>query len=79
LVGDLFRFIASAGPPSDDITLPPRLTPLAWRTKQLIASLVRAGKTYDAFSILFLMAKAGEVQTLLQTIENILTSRCGCL
>ncbi|MEP6569103.1 MAG: HEAT repeat domain-containing protein [Acidobacteriota bacterium] len=28
------------------------------------------GKTYDAFSILFLMAKAGEVQTLLQTIER---------
>jgi HEAT repeat protein len=27
-------------------------------------------KTYDAFSILFLMAKAGEVQTLLQTIEK---------
>ena len=27
-------------------------------------------KTYDAFSILFLMAKAGEVQALLQTIEK---------
>jgi HEAT repeat protein len=27
-------------------------------------------KTYDAFSVLFLMAKAGEVQTLLQTIEK---------
>jgi hypothetical protein len=27
-------------------------------------------KTYDAFSILFLMAKAGEVQMLLQTIEK---------
>jgi HEAT repeat protein len=27
-------------------------------------------KTYDAFSILFLMAKAGEVQTLLHTIEK---------
>ncbi len=27
-------------------------------------------KTYDAFSLLFLMAKAGEVQTLLQTIEK---------
>ena len=27
-------------------------------------------KTYDAFSILFLMAKAGEVQTLLQSIEK---------
>jgi hypothetical protein len=27
-------------------------------------------KTYDAFSILFLMAKAGEVQTLLETIEK---------
>jgi hypothetical protein len=27
-------------------------------------------KTYDAFSILFLMAKSGEVQTLLKTIEH---------
>lgn len=27
-------------------------------------------KTYDAFSVLFLMAKAGEVQTLLQAIEK---------
>ena len=27
-------------------------------------------KTYDAFSILFLMAKTGEVQTLIQTIEK---------
>ncbi|MDQ6652436.1 MAG: HEAT repeat domain-containing protein [Acidobacteriota bacterium] len=27
-------------------------------------------KTYDAFSILFLMAKAGEVQSLVKTIEN---------
>jgi hypothetical protein len=27
-------------------------------------------KTYDAFSVLFLMAKAGEVQTLLHTIEK---------
>ncbi len=27
-------------------------------------------KTYDAFSLLFLMAKAGEVQSLLQTIEK---------
>jgi len=27
-------------------------------------------KTYDAFSILFLMAKAGEVEILLQTIER---------
>jgi HEAT repeat protein len=27
-------------------------------------------KTYDAFSLLFLMAKAGEVQTLLETIEK---------
>jgi len=27
-------------------------------------------KTYDAFSLLFLMAKAGEVEILLQTIER---------
>jgi hypothetical protein len=39
---------------------------------EAINSLVGEGreKTYDAFSILFLMAKAGEVQTLLQTIEK---------
>jgi hypothetical protein len=39
---------------------------------QAINSLVGEGreKTYDAFSILFLMAKAGEVQTLLETIEK---------
>jgi hypothetical protein len=37
-----------------------------------IDNLVGEGreKTYDAFSLLFLMAKAGEVQTLLQTIEK---------
>ena len=39
---------------------------------EAIDSLAGEGreKTYDAFSILFLMAKAGEVQTLLQTIEK---------
>jgi hypothetical protein len=39
---------------------------------QAIDSLEGKGreKTYDAFSILFLMAKAGEVQMLLQTIEK---------
>lgn len=39
---------------------------------EAIDNLVGEGreKTYDAFSLLFLMAKAGEVQTLLQTIEK---------
>lgn len=39
---------------------------------QAIQSLACAnrGKNYDAFSILFLMAKAGEVEILLQTIER---------
>jgi hypothetical protein len=39
---------------------------------QAIQSLAGAncGKNYDAFSILFLMAKAGEVEMLLQTIER---------
>jgi hypothetical protein len=39
---------------------------------QAIQSLTGADreKTYDAFSILFLMAKAGEVEMLLQTIEK---------
>ena len=39
---------------------------------QAIQSLTGANReeTYDAFSILFLMAKAGEVELLLQTIER---------
>jgi hypothetical protein len=39
---------------------------------EAIQNLVGEGreKTYDAFSLLFLMAKSGEVQTLLQTIEK---------
>ncbi len=39
---------------------------------EAIDNLVGEGreKTYDAFSLLFLMAKAGEVQSLLQTIEK---------
>jgi HEAT repeat protein len=39
---------------------------------EAINSLAGEGreKTYDAFSVLFLMAKAGEVQPLLQTIER---------
>src|SRR3990172_5736531 len=45
--------------------------------RKIGAALVGSGiagesreKTYDAFSILFLMAKTGEVQTLIQTIEK---------
>jgi hypothetical protein len=40
--------------------------------EEAIQDLVGEGreKTYDAFSLLFLMARAGEVQRLLQTVEK---------
>ena len=43
-----------------------------YRLADAINSLAGEGRdrTYDAFSILFLMAKAGEVQPLLQTISK---------